>query len=277
MLENYIPQNIWYTAIKLWLHSRSAIVRLLLERYGFFNDWSSNYYDLIHVVTSGSWLFAVIDFKLQYTSHIVLTSVSHWMIVPSAFCQNSILQKTGMHTHIYWHTNWHLFWLFQWYWSRKTKSSNCKCILNVFHNRAFDYYRKKEQTKTHRFEDFMIRIYKMQFQILQTSAETDDTDTVIIQQHWVTSFPPLPLVFVSFRISFHFSPRLGQSPACFVCVTREFCNECQAACSCDSCATGGAARARPLFWGSAMRKVCPGFLRPAEAPAEVLFPDPTPP
>lgn len=162
------------------------------------------------MVTSGSWLFAVIDFKLQYTSHIVLTSVSHWMIVPSAFCQNSILQKTGMHTHNYWHTNWHLFWLFQWNWSRKTKSSNCKCIVNVFHNRTFDYYRKKE-TKTHRFEDFMITIYKTQFQILQTSAETDDRMT-----HWHSDnsaalgniFPTAAsrVCFLPFSLSFFTTP-----------------------------------------------------------------------
>lgn len=59
--------------------------------------------------------------------------------------------------------------------------------------------RKDKQNK-----DFLIRIYQTQFQFLQTSAETDDTLTVIIQQHWETSFSQLPLVLVSFRFPFPF-------------------------------------------------------------------------
>lgn len=137
------------------------------------------------------------------------------------------------------------------------------------------FINEKELTKTQRFKDFMIGIYKIQFQILQTSAE-NGWHTVSIHWHWATSFPHSCLsCFLPISVSF--PPRLCQSPACFGCVTRlqSSVMSVRRLVAVTPAPLEGRQGWWPLFWGSRKRKVCPGFPRLVKAPAEVLPPDPT--
>jgi len=127
----------------------------------------------------------------------------------------------------------------------------------------------------HRFKYFMIGIYKIHFQILQTSAENGWHSDYSLP---LSNIFPTAVSHVCFlSISLSFPPRLSKSslfrlrhkiPQSFVMSVRRLVAVTPAL-------LVGQQRWQHLFWGSRMRKACPGFPRPVKTPAEVLLPDPT--